>query len=384
MEPTNNSLMLSEYELHFIIQHYNFRINKLAQLPTSVIRLRDDQRELKESERLNKLSNTDKAFLQKAVYNITSPVKILRAHFCVADTSITRSLFSIGIDNQIIRTTKIGDNRNLDLLDETNFLTTFKKYLGNSKITKLPISIELSTQTILVLLAITDQIKHIRLFATLSKTPSIEIFDPASIQERLNEAEKEDFNWLILFLEKVFPLRIANSFGEKDIITSFLELETKGFIEKDFDNYYSLTANGQIIVEALLENISKIAAGISENIQDDTIGHEVVLIIRSINHLLMFDISGKDGVFAYISFDDLDLILKRMLTKTENNKVQPAKKPIRNLCPSCNKPIEHGQKFCDSCGYKLANAQNLICPSCKNPLVIGSKFCDKCGAKLIS
>jgi|GEM_PF-4932131 len=381
MESTNNSLILSEYEIHYLIQHYNFQVNKLAQLPISVIRLRDDQRELKESERLNKLSNTDKAFLQKAVYNISSPLKILRAHFCIGDTSITRSLFSIGMDNQIIRTTKIGDNRNLDLLDETNFVTTFKKYLGNTNITKLPISIELSTQTVLVFLAIIDQIKHIRLFATLSKTPSIEIFNSTSILDRLNEAEKENFNWLIIFLEKVFPLRIANSFGEKDILTSFLELETKGFIEKDFDNYYSLTTNGQAIFEALLENISKIAVGISENVEDDIIGHEVVLIIRSINHLLMFDISGKDGVFAYISFDDLDLIIKRMLTKIENNKVQPAKKPIRNLCPSCNKPFEHGQKFCDSCGYKLIKDEKLTCPSCKAKLDVGSKFCDKCGTK---
>jgi hypothetical protein len=47
-------------------------------------------------------------------------------------------------------------------------------------------------------------------------------------------------------------------------------------------------------------------------------------------------------------------------------------------CPSCNKPLRPGAKFCDSCGAKIATN----CAKCGAALRPGAKFCDSCGASL--
>jgi len=384
MEMSNNAITLSELDLLYMIKQYNFQINELAQFPSSVVILKDSQTDIKGSDKLNKLSKAEVDLLQKAIYNITSPTKIIRAHFTIGEKSIVRSLFSLDSGDKIVRTSKVGDNRHIEFLDADDFKTVLKQYTGSTNIAKLPLSVQLSSQALLVLLAVIDQIKHIRLYSTLTKTLSLEMFNEGHILDRLNEAGQDDFNWIILFLDKVFPLKIAGSLTEKNILTSFLELETKGFIEKDDENYYSFSQNGSIILEAVLENVSKIVAGISEQVDDKKIGHEVLLFVRSVNHLILFDFSGQDGAMAFLSHDDFDTMIKGMLRKTENIKAVPMPKvePAKSICPSCKQPVEPGQKFCERCGHKLIVDQSLKCPSCKKELEPGSKFCDNCGAKV--
>jgi hypothetical protein len=56
----------------------------------------------------------------------------------------------------------------------------------------------------------------------------------------------------------------------------------------------------------------------------------------------------------------------------------PAAPQAQAACPSCNKPLRPGAKFCDSCGAKIATN----CAKCGGALRPGAKFCDSCGAAI--
>jgi hypothetical protein len=55
-------------------------------------------------------------------------------------------------------------------------------------------------------------------------------------------------------------------------------------------------------------------------------------------------------------------------------------------CPSCHTPFELGIKFCQHCGYDLANnfLSEPICPTCKKEFPSGTKFCDNDGSSLVT
>jgi len=49
-------------------------------------------------------------------------------------------------------------------------------------------------------------------------------------------------------------------------------------------------------------------------------------------------------------------------------------------CPKCQKQLEDGTKFCDSCGTQIV--ETIFCPNCGNPTSTENAFCQVCGASL--
>jgi len=60
----------------------------------------------------------------------------------------------------------------------------------------------------------------------------------------------------------------------------------------------------------------------------------------------------------------------------------PASPPaFRRTCPSCNRPVEPGYKFCESCGTPIPELST--CSKCGTQFIAPEKYCDLCGAPLI-
>ena len=55
-------------------------------------------------------------------------------------------------------------------------------------------------------------------------------------------------------------------------------------------------------------------------------------------------------------------------------------------CPSCNRLVKPGARFCEACGHPLAAAPaapaTSTCPKCGKPVRPQAKFCEGCGAAL--
>jgi hypothetical protein len=54
---------------------------------------------------------------------------------------------------------------------------------------------------------------------------------------------------------------------------------------------------------------------------------------------------------------------------------------IRRTCPRCNRPVEPGYKFCETCGTKIPELST--CSKCGTQFITPLKYCDLCGAPLI-
>ncbi len=54
-------------------------------------------------------------------------------------------------------------------------------------------------------------------------------------------------------------------------------------------------------------------------------------------------------------------------------------------CPKCNNKIDHGMKFCQTCGCKIEIElnENYVCPKCKLNYPANTRFCANDGSKLI-
>jgi len=53
-----------------------------------------------------------------------------------------------------------------------------------------------------------------------------------------------------------------------------------------------------------------------------------------------------------------------------------------NTCPSCNAPVDAGDKFCANCGCQIPTTSN--CPKCNSVIDVGDKFCAYCGQTIQS
>jgi hypothetical protein len=60
----------------------------------------------------------------------------------------------------------------------------------------------------------------------------------------------------------------------------------------------------------------------------------------------------------------------------------PASPPkSMRVCPTCNRPVEPGYKFCETCGTRIPDLST--CSKCGTQFIAPVKYCDLCGARVI-
>ena len=61
----------------------------------------------------------------------------------------------------------------------------------------------------------------------------------------------------------------------------------------------------------------------------------------------------------------------------------PASPPaFRRTCPSCNRPVEPGYNFCETCGTRIKDLPT--CSKCGTQFIAPVKFCEVCGAPVMA
>src|SRR5512136_996249 len=61
----------------------------------------------------------------------------------------------------------------------------------------------------------------------------------------------------------------------------------------------------------------------------------------------------------------------------------PASPPaFRRSCPACNRPVEPGYNFCETCGTPIKELPT--CSKCGTQFIAPVKFCEVCGAPVMA
>lgn len=336
---------------------------------------------------------------------LASPAKVARLFYTLGDASVSRTALVWAGEGQIVTVSKRGDQRRLEVMEEIEIRHLVARVLAaNSPMTPSPFNLRMSALAVVILLAVIECMQANALYATLQHSAPVTTFTVAEIAARLAEAEREDFRWPLMFVQKIMPARLA--LNDEELVRGLAELTARGLVERadEAAAIHALTPVGAWLVDGVSHHVSKAALGFSAFREDGQIGHEVLLFVRSPANLFLFDLAGKMGGAAAITAGELDALLEGILqspavtapappTRPEppaQAKVLHREQPAGGFaggslrCPQCGVPVKPGQRFCGACGTSLTDVQAKpgpsFCGQCGKQLAPEARFCPACGA----
>ena len=193
------------------------------------------------------------------------------------------------------------------------------------------LGLSLSTPAALAFLAAADHLRRVRLIALVRHEEVPDIFSPQEVAARLQESDVEDFRWVLPFLDKLLPLKVRELAVSKDPVPALAELAQRGLIEA-FDEsvpptLFQLSEAGRFVAAGLRHEVSRAALGVTAFYEDDAVGHDAYLFVRSPYNLFMVHLSGPAAGLSTVLAGDLDLALQLALAPPP----APMPKPVARV-----------------------------------------------------
>jgi hypothetical protein len=262
------------------------------------------------------LDPTFKTLAERFLRALADPKKVVRFHNVVADEQVSRCLLAWHPDmgGAWVSLARSGDLRRISLRSEPELRFLVANTLAaDDALRPDRIAVKLSTPEALALLAILDQLRRARLISLLDHKEPVALFAPEDVQARLGEADVEDFRWTLPFLAKLLPLSVGELGVTKDPRPALLALEKAGLVER-----VGVAANRVVceltpagtFLEAGFTNASARAALSVTAPVPGGLGHDVLLLVRSVFDLFLLSLSGGDGALSTLLAGDLDELLK--------------------------------------------------------------------------
>lgn len=385
--------LLNESELFDLAAHLQPERSRLAvlppQAPASPSTVVQEYGQLPEDRR-----NVLNAIVQGLAY----PVRVMRLHYSIADETISRQLILWPRAGEEL-VTLVGNGTIWRLSTNTEFgvRTLIKEVLAaGSSLRRDPLCLSLPSTSVLVLLGILEQMRYVRLYATLMGQTPIDLFATGDVLTRMRESTKEDFRWPLAMFEKVLPIKMMESVQLEDVTAALAELARLELVEACDENglVYELTPAGVALADGVLHEVSKAALCVSQYRSDGILGHDAALLVRSSLYLFLFELAGEAGVLATLDDEGTDLFLAKTMETPELETVSAAASlPGPGQTISAAQSVTPRRQPIESAPYAAqptmvagarASVPHLagVCPRCGNPAKPGAKFCRNCGARL--
>lgn len=256
------------------------------------------------------LAPADQARLAVAVGILRAPAKMAHWHQSVADESVTRSAlaWSSSAPEAVVALAGTTDPRRISLWSPGSLRAAITKTVAaGMRLDDDGVGCKVSTQAVVVFLAILDQQRASRLHGMLTHSAPAQTFCQAEIQQRLHDAVSEDFRWPLLFVEKLIPGRMVPSLTAPEVGAALRELAGAGLIEVASSGLvprFALTEAGKVIEDGVVHEVSKVALGVTDQ-QEGGLGRDIVLLVRGPFHLFLFAMAGQSGAIAALTEDEL-------------------------------------------------------------------------------
>ncbi|MGJ5819902.1 GYF domain-containing protein [Paludibaculum fermentans] len=242
---------------------------------------------------------------------LRAPAKMAHWHHTMADETVSRAAlaWSTSVEDSIVALGGTVDPRRITFWTQASVQTSISKMLAaGSGLSNDEIGCKLSTPAVVVFLAVLDQMRAARLHGMLTHSAPGSTFSRDEILERLRDSASEDFRWPLLFVEKLIPGQLVTSLTDHEVASALGELMRAGWVETAAESRsprYELTTGGKVLSDGVLHDVSKVALGVTEPQADGQLGRDIVLLIRSTYHLLLFAMAGQAGAIAALDQDEL-------------------------------------------------------------------------------
>lgn len=331
--------------------------------------------------------------LEACIAVLASPKRVVRLHYNVADSTVSRSIFATSDELPGIWVSLAGSAEPFRLSmrsdPELRFLIGDVLSAGAGiRLTK--IGCDFSTQAALTFMAILDQTRRSWLVSLLRHLEPVSLFSLDDVKERLAEGGVEDFRWTLPLVEKLLPIPIGEMAVSEDPRPALLELIKAGLIEpvNEEATIFDWTEPGRVLTEGNRQAGSRMVLSQSYLLPEAELGHDVMLLTRTPLDLFLILMSGAEASLSTLMPEDLDTLMEQvfaapLMTETVQGP-EPAisgseKGPTIVAVPPLTPPqpmvpvqstvpaSQTARKFCTSCGTQLSE---------------GAKFCRQCGAKI--
>ncbi len=249
--------------------------------------------------------------LAVAIAILRAPAKMAHWHCSIADETVSRSVlaWSTSVQDSIVGLAGSLDPRRITFWTQASVKASICKMLAaGSGLSNDEIGCKLSTQGVVVFLAVLDQMRAARLHGMLAHCAPAATFSREELLDRLRDAASEDFRWPLLFIEKLIPGQLVTSLTDHEVASALGELMRAGLVEPASESRsprYELTTGGKVLADGVLHEVSKVALGVTETQADGQLGRDIVLLVRSTYHLFLFAMAGQAGAIAALDQDEL-------------------------------------------------------------------------------
>lgn len=309
--------------------------------------------------------------LEACIAVLASPKRVVRLHYNVADSTVSRSILATSDELPGIWVSLAGSVEPFRVSmrsdPELRFLIGDMLSIGSgSRPTK--IGCDFSTEAALTFMAILDQTRRSWLVSLLRHLEPVSLFSLADVKARLAEGSVEDFRWTLPLAEKLLPIPVGEMAVSEDPRPALLELIEAGLIEpvNEEATIFDWTEPGRVLAEGDRQAASRLVLSQSYLLPEDAIGHEVMLLTRTPLDLFLILMSGAEASLSALMPEDLDALLEQvfatpLMTQAAKEpepiapapQATPASQTVRRFCTSCGTQLSEGAKFCRQCGSKI-------------------------------
>lgn len=265
--------------------------------------------------------------LEEAVRMLAVPTKVVKLHYTSADLLVARAV--LGLSTRRSEDAAVMMGLSTDKRIQLQPLGVLQRIVLNSLVVptasaKGEYTLALPTQAAVIFLALCEAHQAAHLRSVLQHTQPWDQFVPADILGRLQEADREDFRWPLMFFSKVMPVPTATKLTLDDVKAALPVLTAKGLIEPlpDMDDVsaFKLTEDGWFIAECLRQQVGKVALGVTTLNADGTPGCVQLLLVRGATHLIMCALNGEQAIMG--------IVLPEQVVELVAQALMPARVPV--------------------------------------------------------
>lgn len=397
-----NKWIFSAQQLAFYMEELAVKESRLSLIPQLSEELTEKDRERLDKEK-EKWAKEDLSLLESCLRILASPDTLLQAHINLVDSIILRLALAhqsaspglwvaLAPEKEAYRLVIQGDSElKFSLIDSLG---------AGEGLGKLQMAGDLSTPAALAFLAILDQYKKSHLLSMLNHLQPLSVFSKTDVQDWIKGAGVEDFRWLIPLVDKLVPLDLSELGLASDASSALKELVGYGFIDQldEEGNLFDLGKVALTLGEGYQKKLSAAVIGRTVKGKDENLAHDVFLLIRMPDDLLLCSLSGQEASLVAIHPEELQNLLDALLSapsledgtqadgppKTERDgdgdgngdgdgdgdEDRDGEKPLagQNKREEKDREAELGSpSFCKYCGKSLA-PKAAFCPECGKKL----------------